>query len=51
MIGTRGEDAVSMSSIQTVSLGMGCFWTPDALFGHMAGVIRTRVGFAGGYEC
>jgi len=27
---------------------MGCFWSPDALFGAMAGVVRTRVGYAGG---
>ncbi|MBA2942602.1 peptide-methionine (S)-S-oxide reductase [Paenibacillus sp. CGMCC 1.16610] len=33
---------------QTVTLGMGCFWSPDALFGQLAGITRTRVGFAGG---
>ena len=27
---------------------MGCFWSPDALFGSLEGVIRTRVGYAGG---
>ncbi|GHA64797.1 hypothetical protein GCM10007389_16920 [Pontibacter akesuensis] len=27
---------------------MGCFWSPDALFGSIAGVVRTRVGYAGG---
>ncbi|NOV02284.1 peptide-methionine (S)-S-oxide reductase MsrA [Paenibacillus planticolens] len=36
------------NSIQSVTMGMGCFWSPDALFGQIAGVIRTRVGFAGG---
>ncbi|TVY07130.1 peptide-methionine (S)-S-oxide reductase MsrA [Paenibacillus cremeus] len=33
---------------QTITLGMGCFWSPDALFGQLPGVIRTRVGYAGG---
>lgn len=33
---------------ETVTLGMGCFWSPDALFGQLPGVIRTRVGYAGG---
>ncbi|MZQ86581.1 peptide methionine sulfoxide reductase [Paenibacillus sp. 5J-6] len=36
------------SNHQTVTLGMGCFWSPDALFGQLAGITRTRVGFAGG---
>lgn len=34
--------------IETVTLGMGCFWSPEALFGHLPGVVRTRVGYAGG---
>ncbi|MFX3635902.1 MAG: peptide-methionine (S)-S-oxide reductase MsrA [Candidatus Pristimantibacillus sp.] len=37
-----------MTAYQTVTLGMGCFWSPDALFGHLPGVIRTSVGYAGG---
>lgn len=39
---------MSDCKIQTITLGMGCFWSPDALFGQITGVIRTRVGFAGG---
>lgn len=27
---------------------MGCFWSPDALFGSQEGVLSTRVGYAGG---
>lgn len=33
---------------ELATLGMGCFWGPEARFGSMAGVVRTRVGFAGG---
>ncbi|XP_066251117.1 peptide methionine sulfoxide reductase isoform X1 [Euwallacea similis] len=30
------------------TFGMGCFWANDALFGAQRGVLRTRVGYAGG---
>lgn len=33
---------------QTATLGMGCFWSPEALFGELPGVMRTRTGYAGG---
>lgn len=36
------------STMETASFGMGCFWGPEAMFGSQAGVLRTRVGFAGG---
>lgn len=36
------------SNRQTATFGMGCFWSPDARFGALPGVIRTRTGFAGG---
>ncbi|MES3517805.1 MAG: peptide-methionine (S)-S-oxide reductase [Natronomonas sp.] len=32
----------------TATFGLGCFWGPDARFGAMDGVVRTRVGYAGG---
>jgi peptide-methionine (S)-S-oxide reductase len=32
----------------TATFAMGCFWRPDALFGSLEGVVRTRVGYAGG---
>ncbi|MCR2804089.1 peptide-methionine (S)-S-oxide reductase MsrA [Paenibacillus soyae] len=34
---------------QRIIFGMGCFWSPEALFGHMPGVVRTRVGYSGGH--
>jgi len=34
--------------LETATFGMGCFWSPDARFGSLPGVIRTRVGYAGG---
>ena len=30
------------------TFGMNCFWAPEAVFGCSPGVIRTRVGYAGG---
>lgn len=36
------------STTETATFGMGCFWGPEAMFGSMPGVLRTRVGFAGG---
>ncbi|MFW6144057.1 MAG: peptide-methionine (S)-S-oxide reductase MsrA [Candidatus Natronoplasma sp.] len=30
------------------TFSMGCFWGPDALFGSLAGVVSTIVGYAGG---
>ena len=34
--------------METATFGMGCFWGPEARFGSFPGVIRTRVGYAGG---
>ncbi|MFC4808673.1 peptide-methionine (S)-S-oxide reductase [Paenibacillus sp. GCM10023250] len=34
--------------LSTVTLGMGCFWSADALFGQLRGIVRTRVGYAEG---
>lgn len=34
--------------LETATFGMGCFWGPEAWFGSLPGVLRTRVGYAGG---
>ena len=34
--------------LELATFGMGCFWGPEARFGSLPGVMRTRVGFAGG---
>ncbi len=36
------------STLEIATVGMGCFWGPDARFGALPGVVRTRVGYAGG---
>lgn len=36
--------------LETATLALGCFWGPDARFGALPGVVRTRVGYAGGEE-
>jgi len=33
---------------KTATFALGCFWGPDTLFGLSPGVVRTRVGYAGG---
>jgi peptide-methionine (S)-S-oxide reductase len=35
---------------ETATFGLGCFWGPDARFGAIEGVVRTRVGYAGGTD-
>ncbi|PSN48523.1 Peptide methionine sulfoxide reductase [Blattella germanica] len=34
--------------VKKATFSMACFWAPDGLFGVQKGVIRTRVGYAGG---
>ncbi|MCU4743752.1 peptide-methionine (S)-S-oxide reductase [Natronoglomus mannanivorans] len=42
--------STSPDETRTATFGMGCFWGPDARFGALEGVVRTRVGYAGGTE-
>ena len=48
----REYDSRAMDSAETATatFGTGCFWGPDAQFGAIDGVVRTRVGYAGGTE-
>lgn len=41
-------DKYTPEEVETATLSLGCFWGPDAKFGSLEGVIRTRVGYAGG---
>ena len=40
--------AMDSDETETATFGIGCFWGPDAQFGALDGVVRTRVGYAGG---
>jgi len=42
------EEALSSDETETATFALGCFWGPDAEFGALDGVVRTRVGYAGG---
>ncbi len=44
----EAEWQLEIEETEMATFGMGCFWSPDARFGAVPGVIRTRVGFAGG---
>jgi peptide-methionine (S)-S-oxide reductase len=41
-------DTSAPAQTETATFALGCFWAPDSLFGSLDGVIRTRVGYAGG---
>ena len=40
-------DDAAPSNTETATFALGCFWSPDARFGVVPGVVRTRVGYAG----
>ena len=44
----REYDRGAPAKTETATFGLGCFWGPDAAFGAVDGVVRTRVGYAGG---
>ena len=44
------ERARTPEETRTFTAALGCFWGPDATFGALPGVVRTRVGYAGGTE-
>lgn len=48
MVFTRDETAPGRTETETATFALGCFWGPDARFGAMDGIVRTRVGYAGG---
>ncbi len=41
-------DRWEYDEVETATFALGCFWGGDARFGAVPGVIRTRVGYAGG---
>lgn len=42
------RSAPSRTDTRTATVGLGCFWGPEAAFGALDGVVRTAVGYAGG---
>ncbi|ATW87310.1 peptide-methionine (S)-S-oxide reductase [Halohasta litchfieldiae] len=42
------QQAPTREETETATFALGCFWGPDGRFGALDGVIRTRVGYAGG---
>jgi methionine-S-sulfoxide reductase len=41
-------DTSAPAQTETATFALGCFWAPDSRFGSLDGVVRTRVGYAGG---
>ncbi len=42
------ESVPAREETDTATFALGCFWGPDVTFGGHEGVVRTRVGYAGG---
>jgi methionine-S-sulfoxide reductase len=41
-------DRATPAETETATFSLGCFWGAEARFGWIPGVVRTRVGYAGG---
>lgn len=41
-------DSRAPRSIETATFALGCFWQPEAMYGVLPGVVKTRVGYARG---
>lgn len=41
-------DKTQSEDLETATFALGCFWGPDAVFGGLEGVVKTRVGYTGG---
>lgn len=44
----RIDEEMKNVETETATFALGCFWGPDTSFGILPGVVRTRVGYAGG---
>jgi len=47
-IQTFDAAAPDPAETKTATFALGCFWGPDVTVGAVEGVVRTRVGYAGG---
>jgi len=47
-IEVRIDKKIENVETETATFALGCFWGPDASFGVLPAVVRTRVGYSGG---
>lgn len=48
MVKIPSVDIERVNKLETATLALGWFWTPEAQLGLTDGIIKTRVGYAGG---